>query len=105
MIQERVLPPAPARRMERRVSREVSVACKMRDVGIVAIKSMLSWVVGPDAPAATALMTVGPALFEEILAMASPFASVMQTAGVGEGQLRVAAKFPRVAKKVMLLPT
>jgi len=75
----------------------------MRDVGIVAINSMLIWLVGPDAPAAMALITAGPALFEEILAMASPFISVMQT--VGAEQLGVAAKFPRVAKKLIVLPT
>jgi hypothetical protein len=75
----------------------------MSDVGIVEINSMLIWLVGPDAPAATPLMTAGPALFAEMLAIASPLASVVQTVIIG--QVGVAAKFPRVAKKLIVFPT
>src|SRR5207244_13135982 len=88
-------------------AREVTVACKMSDAGLVATNSMPTWLDGPDDTFAAALMTEGPALSEQMLTVASPLAFVVAliVATVVVGQVRVVVKFPRVAKKLMVCPT
>jgi hypothetical protein len=59
---------------------------------------------GPDDTFAAALITAGPALSEQMLTVASPLAFVvaLMVGTTPAGQTGVAAKFPRVAKKLTI---
>ena len=76
----------------------------MREATVVAINSIATSVDGPDDTFDVALMTAGPAFSEQMLTVALPlvFVVALIVGTTPVGQVAVAVKFPRVAKKLMV---